>query len=72
MCRSVIVDAGSELQLDNLLRSMAMPLVVICPDRADLTDLAARFSVHRFIGANELADPSSGVQSESPPIRLLI
>jgi amino acid adenylation domain-containing protein len=55
MCRSVIVDAGSELQLDNLLRGIAIPLVVICPDRADLADLAARFSVHRFIGANELA-----------------
>src|SRR4029453_6658757 len=34
LCRSVIVDAGSERQLENLLRSIAMPLVIICPDRA--------------------------------------
>jgi acyl-CoA synthetase (AMP-forming)/AMP-acid ligase II len=41
MCGSVIVDAGSESQLEKLLSSMAMPLVIICPDRADVTELAA-------------------------------
>jgi amino acid adenylation domain-containing protein len=55
MCRSVIVDAGSELQLDNLLGGVAIPLVIICPDRADIAELAAKFPAHRFIGANELA-----------------
>jgi amino acid adenylation domain-containing protein len=56
MCRSVIVDAGSERQLENLLRSIAIPLVVICPDRTDVTELATRFPSHRIIGANELTD----------------
>jgi acyl-coenzyme A synthetase/AMP-(fatty) acid ligase len=56
MCSSVIVDAGSEPQLESLLRGMAIPLVIICPDRADVTELAAKFPAHRFIGAHELAD----------------
>src|SRR5207248_6763141 len=55
MCQSVIVDAGSELQLDNLLGGVAIPLIIICPDRADIAELAAKFPAHRFIGANELA-----------------
>jgi amino acid adenylation domain-containing protein len=56
MCRSVIIDAGSESQLDRLLPAIATPLVVICPDRAEVTDLAAKFPAHQIIGANELAD----------------
>jgi amino acid adenylation domain-containing protein len=56
MCRSVIVDAGSESQLERLLCGIAIPLVIICPDRADVTELAGKFPAHRFIGANELAD----------------
>jgi len=42
MCRSMIVDAGSEPQLEGLLRGMAIPLVIICPDRADVTELAVQ------------------------------
>src|SRR6266542_915557 len=56
MCRSMIVDAGSEPQLEGLLCGIAIPLVIICPDRADVTELAAKFPAHRIIGANELAD----------------
>ncbi len=56
MCRSMIVDAGSESQLEGLLCGIAIPLVIICPDRADVTELAAKFPAHRFIGAHELAD----------------
>jgi amino acid adenylation domain-containing protein len=57
MCRSLIVDAGSEPQLERLLGSIAIPLVIICPDRADVTELAVKFPAHRIIGANELAGP---------------
>jgi len=56
MCRSMIVDAGSEPQLEGLLRGIANPLVIVCPDRADVTELTAKFPAHRIIGANELAD----------------
>jgi amino acid adenylation domain-containing protein len=55
-CRSMIVDAGSEPQLEALLHSIASPLVIICPDRTDATELAAKFPAHRIVGANELAD----------------
>jgi amino acid adenylation domain-containing protein len=56
MCGSVIVDAGSEPQLEALLCGIAIPLVIVCPDRADVTGLARKFPAHRIIGANELAD----------------
>jgi amino acid adenylation domain-containing protein len=56
MCRSVIVDAGSESQLNGLLCSTRIPLVIICPDRADVTELAAKFPAHRIIGASQLAE----------------
>jgi amino acid adenylation domain-containing protein len=56
MCRSMIVDAGSESQLERLLCSIAIRLLIICPDRADVTELAVKFPAHRIIGANELAD----------------
>ncbi len=55
MCRSVIVDAGSEPQLEALLCGIAIPLVIVCPDRADVTGLARKFSAHRIVGANDLA-----------------
>jgi amino acid adenylation domain-containing protein len=56
MCRSVIVDGGSESQLDKLLCNIVMPLVIVCPDRADVTELATKFPAHWFVGANDLAD----------------
>ena len=56
MCRSVIVDAGSEPQLEALLRGIDTPLVIVCPDCAEVTELAIKFPAHRIIGANELAD----------------
>jgi amino acid adenylation domain-containing protein len=55
-CRSVIVDAGSEPQLEALLCGIATPLVIICPDRADVSELAATFPAHWIRGANELAE----------------
>ena len=33
MCRSLIVDARSEPQLEKLLSGVSLPLVIICPDR---------------------------------------
>jgi len=56
MCRSIIVNAGSKPQLEDLLQHVAIPLVIICPDRAEMTEPAAKFLAHRFIGANALAD----------------
>jgi amino acid adenylation domain-containing protein len=58
MCRSIIVDAGSAVQLVQLLEGITVPLVIICPDTTDVTELSARFRIHRFLGADQLADAS--------------
>ena len=56
MCRSLIVDARSEPQLEKLLSGFPLPLVVICPDQNDVTELAKKLPKHQVIGAAELAD----------------
>ena len=56
MCRSMVVDAGSEPQLEALLAGIETPLLILCPDRSDVSQLAAKFPVHRIVSANELAD----------------
>jgi amino acid adenylation domain-containing protein len=54
MCRSMVVDASSEPQLEPLLAGMETPLLILCPDRSDVSQLAAKFPVHRIVGANDL------------------
>ena len=55
-CRSVIVDARSEPQLEKLLSGFRLPLVIICPDRNEVTELAQQLPNHQVIGAAELAE----------------
>ena len=55
MCRSVIIDAGSESQLDGLLRGLTVQLVLLCLDRSDTSELAAKFPAHRVLGTNDFA-----------------
>src|SRR5262245_12166935 len=54
MCRSMVVDASSEPQLEPLLAGMETPLLILCPDRSDVSQLAAKFPVHRIVSANDL------------------
>src|SRR5439155_12610605 len=56
LCRSLIVDARSEPQLERLLSEFPFPLVVICPDQNDVTELAKKLPKHQIIGAAELID----------------
>jgi amino acid adenylation domain-containing protein len=56
MCRSLIVDAKSELQLERLLSEVRLPLVIICPDQTDAAELAEKLPKHVIVGAAELAD----------------
>src|SRR5438477_13033555 len=56
MCRSLIVDARSVLQLPKLLSGFLLPLVIICPDEHDVTELAEQLPNHQVIGAGKLAD----------------
>jgi amino acid adenylation domain-containing protein len=55
-CRSLIVDEGSESQLSELLHDLATPMVILCPDRAEVTEASAKFPAHRLIGANEFVE----------------
>jgi amino acid adenylation domain-containing protein len=55
MCRSIVLDAGSEAELESLLACIETPLLILCPDRSDVSQLAAKFPVHRIVGANDLA-----------------
>src|SRR5205814_2927339 len=54
MVRSIIVDSGSEAQLKVILTDFDASLLVICPDRQDVNELAAMFPQHRILGANDL------------------
>jgi amino acid adenylation domain-containing protein len=53
MCRSVVVDQGSEPQLSAILSGIDEPMVVLLPDRSDVRDLAIKFPGHRILGADD-------------------
>jgi amino acid adenylation domain-containing protein len=57
MCRSLIVDKESEVQLEALLQGVEEPLLILCPDRSDVSELAQRFLPHRILGAADLSAP---------------
>ncbi len=54
MCRSMVVDTGSEPQLDKVLAGFKTPLLLLFPDRSDVKELAVKFPMHRILGANDL------------------
>lgn len=69
-CRSLIVDARSEPQLEKLLAGVSLPLMIICPDETDIAELAEKLpKKHQVVGAAGLADaqqwrlPNSDVNS---------
>src|SRR5207248_11670470 len=53
MCRTLVVDKESESQLSELLRGLATPMVILCPDRVDTTQTSAKLAAHVVVGANE-------------------
>ena len=56
MCRSLIVDARSTVQLEGVLSGISAPLLIICPDQNDVSDLAKKLPRHKLLGAQDLAD----------------
>jgi hypothetical protein len=50
-CEALIVDPGSEAQLARLLSSISRPIAIICPDSADVAELATSFPSHQVIRA---------------------
>lgn len=67
MSRTLVVDKASERQLEPLLRNIQSSLVVICPDRTDVGELASSLPAHRFIGMNDLAPTESWRAVEVSP-----
>lgn len=54
-CRSLVVDSGSEHQLDEILKGLDDELLIVLPECEMVTDVAARWPKHRFLGRNDLA-----------------
>ena len=63
-CRSIIVDSGSEPQLDQVLQGIDDQLLVLLPDQPEVNSLAMRWPTHTFCGARDLELP--GAWKESP------
>jgi len=58
-CRAVIIDAQSERQLESIFADAAESYLVILPERAEVSDLAARMPKHRFLGQADLEPAQS-------------
>jgi amino acid adenylation domain-containing protein len=54
MCRTIIVDTESGPPLEKVLLGFRHPLLIICPDREDVTELAKKLPMHQVIGASKL------------------
>jgi len=52
-CRALVVDAGAEAQLPDLLEEIAGSLVIL-PDREDVDALAKRWPQHTIVGADQV------------------
>jgi amino acid adenylation domain-containing protein len=53
-CRSIVVDAQSEPQLDAVLDGLPDPMLILMPDRRNVDVLATRWPDHTVVGSNEL------------------
>jgi len=53
-CRSLVVDAGSEDQLGQILGGIEDEMLIVLPERQDVRDLASRWTKHRFVGGAAL------------------
>ncbi len=64
-CRSLVVDAQSEAQLDEVLDGIAGPLLVLVPERKNGDALARRWPSHTVLGSDELELHSTLRESSS-------
>src|SRR5438874_5261270 len=66
-CRTVVVDKESESQLSELLRGLATPMVILCPDRVDATEASAKLPGHSVVGTNEFVNAEQWRPPEVAP-----
>ena len=55
-CHSLIVDSHGARQLEDVLKGVAEPLVLLLPEHDDVTALADRWPAHRFLSRADLLD----------------
>ncbi|HWA36483.1 MAG TPA: amino acid adenylation domain-containing protein [Burkholderiales bacterium] len=65
-CRGVIVDASGARELDQVLAGVAPGLTFVLPEHDDVSAFAARWPVHRFLGARELGGAAAPVPAADP------
>src|SRR5437763_10225365 len=66
-CRTLVVDKESESQLSELLRGLATPMVILCPDRVDATEASAKLPGHSVVGTNEFVNAEQWRPPEVAP-----
>jgi amino acid adenylation domain-containing protein len=66
-CRSVIVDAQGGRQLEEVLAGIDRSLLLLLPECEDVAALAARWPLHRFLGAPDLRDAGTTALAEVDP-----
>ena len=52
-CRAIIVDTAAEERLDEVLRGIDTQLVLLFPERSDVTELATQFSQHIVLALDD-------------------
>jgi amino acid adenylation domain-containing protein len=69
-CRSLIVDAAAEQQLDTVLNGIDDHVLVIATEQTDLTALARRWPRHIFVGKQDLERASAWKSEPQSPDEL--
>jgi amino acid adenylation domain-containing protein len=54
-CRTLVVDAESERQLNQILEGFDSEMLVLLPERREFREVAERWPKHRFLGSGEFA-----------------
>ncbi len=58
-CRALIVDAESSRQLEEVLKGIDYPLVLLLPNVTDVSAVRTRFPGHTVLGAEDVVSPAS-------------
>jgi amino acid adenylation domain-containing protein len=63
-CSALIIDAASEAQLPQLLASCEQPLVLLFPERSDVSELSDRYPQHTLLGRDDLEPAEQALIAE--------
>jgi len=60
-CRAIVVDEHGEKQIVEVLEGVEIPLLLIFPDRDDVSEFASALPAHRVLGQQDLAPASDWI-----------